>query len=218
MLIDSLISEKSSSQFSKQLLCVSAILFVIKLERDYNDNLYDFFRFLGAKLKIRPEDIYKCECYILSTIPDHFGLLVGFTELLKSFVCILELPAVPDTELEFMSNVAIDMYVKAETKLSIDSLLVMLVMKAYFPKKTQEQKKQKLMSHLKVCRDKERMNKDIVDLTNYRTIRVFGGGLVSSWLFNLRGFDWCYDPDIIFAFIRAIYYSPFDFDIWKKFQ
>ncbi len=86
MLVDALTFEKSCGQFSKQLLCISAILFVIKLECEYNENLYEFFRFLSAKLKILPEEISKCECFILSIIPDDFGTLVGFTELLKSLV------------------------------------------------------------------------------------------------------------------------------------
>jgi len=68
-------------------------------------------------------------------------------ESLKSLVLILELSAVPGAELECISNIAIDMNVRSKSKLSIDSLLVMLVMEAYFSKKAQELKKQKLINH-----------------------------------------------------------------------
>lgn len=171
MLIDQLIFDNSCQLFSKQLLCISAILFVIKLERDYNENLYEFFKFLGSKLKIRPEDIYRCECFILSVIPDNFGMLVGFSELFKSFLCILEIGVVPEQEIFCMSDVAIDMYIKAECKLSIESLLVMLVLKAYFPKKNADIKKQKLMSRLKICREKEKPFKDVLDF-KCKTVRL----------------------------------------------
>ncbi len=179
MLIDQLLFDKNCNLFSKQLLCISAILFVIKLERDYNENLYEFFKFLGSKLKIRPEDIYRCECFILSNLPENFGLLVGFSELFKSFLCILEVGMVPEQEIHCMSDVAIDMYIKAETKLSIESLLIMLVLKAYFPKKNADSKKQKLMSRLKICREKERPFKNPLDF-KYQTIRLANAGSSGS--------------------------------------
>jgi len=179
MLIDQLLFNKTSSSFSKQVLCVSAILFTIKLERDFNENIYEFFKFLGSKLKIRPEDIYRCECFILCAIPDNFGLLVGFSELFKSFLSILEIGSVPEQEILCMSDVAIDMYIKAESRLSIESLLIMLVVKAYFPKKNADIKKQKLMSRLKICRDKERSVKDTIDF-RCKTIRLAGAGTTGS--------------------------------------
>jgi len=171
MLVDALLFTEQSEKFSRQLLCVSAILFVIKLERDYNDNLADFFNFLASQLKLKPAEIQVCESFILMNVPSYFGLLVGFSEILKSFFNILELSSVSEPELEFLSNKVIDTYIKAESKLSLEELLVELLLKAYYPKKGAENKRKKLLTQLHHYRDKEKRIKPPVDV-NCKTVRL----------------------------------------------
>jgi hypothetical protein len=155
MLIDSLLTNKVCAEFSKQLVCISSILFVIKLERDFNENMQTFFKFLTNKMKITPQEVYKCECFILSAIPENFGLLVGFTEMLKSYLSILGLASVSENEMNQLSNLAIDMYIKGECKLSIENNLIVLLIKSIFPKNSQEKKKLKLLAGIKAVNQSE---------------------------------------------------------------
>jgi hypothetical protein len=179
MLIDSLIFEKGCTDFSPQLVCISAILFVVKFERDYNDNMYSFFKFMSNKLKILPTDVYKCESYILMNLPDNFGVMVGFSEVMKSFICVLELNSATEAESKSMSQAVVSAYIKAEGKMSVDSLLISLVLKAFFPKNVIEKKKLKIANYLKHSSEKEKLNKELGKLGNCKKVHLLAeGGLV----------------------------------------
>jgi hypothetical protein len=179
MLVDSMLFTERSEAFGRQLLCVSAILLVVKLERDYNENLADFFSFNANQLKIHPADIKKCEGFILENIPADFGLLVGFSEVLKSLLSIMELSSVSQVEYELLSNKVIEAYIKAESKLSIDDLLVAILLKTYHPKKGAESKRKKLLAQLHHYRDKEKRPRSAVD-ANCKTVRVQAGEVAGS--------------------------------------
>ena len=171
MLVDALLFTEHSDKFGLQLLCVSSILFAIKLERDYNENLGDFSSFLNSWLKLTPKEIQVCESFILVSIPSYFGFLVGFSEVLQSFSNVLELSSASKTELEFLSNKVVDAYIKAETKLTIESIFVELLLKAYYPKKGAEGKRKKLLTQLHNHHDQNKRLKAPVNL-DCKTVRL----------------------------------------------
>jgi hypothetical protein len=179
MLVDSLLFTEQSERFSRQLLCVSSILFVIKLERDYNDNLGDFFNFLSHQLNLQPTDIKICENYILANVPAYFGLLVGFSEVLKSFSSILELAPVSKAEHEFLSNKVVETYIKADSKLSVEDLLIDALLKAYYPKKGAESKRKRLLQQLQHCRENGKRVKSTVD-AKCKTVRLLAADALNS--------------------------------------
>ena len=159
MLLDALIFQPAAARFRKELLCTAAVIFVMKFERDFNENMREFSHFIATRLKLTPSEFFECECFVLQTLPERFGQWVGFSEVLKSLLCMSELNAVAENELGFIADAVTNAYIKGEGALSLDNLFVNFIAKAYFPKRQATQKRSDLLKNIKKYRRKEKAGK-----------------------------------------------------------
>ena len=80
-LIDDLLTRKVYPQINYELLCVSAVIFIVKFEGDFTIHLPDFNDFVRVSLKISLPALRYAETVILDNLPASFGRLVTFSEM-----------------------------------------------------------------------------------------------------------------------------------------
>ena len=149
MLLDELLITPGSEQFTRELLALGAILFTLKFERDFNNNLRELFIFIGNKLRFSPSDLFRVECFILQAVPANFGQWVGFSELLTSLICVSELHSVLREEREFLGSAVTEAYIRGESTLSVDNLFVGPLSRAFFPEKQRGKKREEISRQIR---------------------------------------------------------------------
>ena len=77
-LVDIMLVVEKYNPSKPELLCISSIFFVLKLEDDFSKNFHNFFKMLLDSIKIKMADIMNYEILILSNLPSIFILLPNF--------------------------------------------------------------------------------------------------------------------------------------------
>lgn len=79
---DLILSNSGRASLHPELLCVTSIFFVLKLESDFPASLADFLDYVLNGLKISLRLIREMEYYILLNLPDFFGRLSTFSDFI----------------------------------------------------------------------------------------------------------------------------------------
>ena len=82
-LIDIVLSKTQFQQIRPELICVTCILFILKLEDDINAKVKGFFKFVVNQLKISFKDIKQLEAFIISIIPDYFVFIPSMKSVIE---------------------------------------------------------------------------------------------------------------------------------------
>ena len=80
-LIDDLLTRKVHPATSYELLCVGAVIFIVKFEGDFTVHLPAFNDFVLISLKLSLSAMKATEVIILNNLPTNFALLVTFSEM-----------------------------------------------------------------------------------------------------------------------------------------
>jgi hypothetical protein len=171
MLIDSMLSVDELKDFSLSILCIACIVFVIKLERDVNNDLRDFFQFAKNKLKLKPKELFQCESLIILHLPGYFAKLVDFSELLHSYSQVLSIYHDSDKEIENIWAKITEKYIKGSENMSIKDLVIDPFIASSYPESQISSKTKKLLSIIKHFHRKERKMKSRSHIIN-KTVKL----------------------------------------------
>lgn len=86
LILDCLLSKLGNSLENPELVCIVCICFGAKLETDFSRQFCDFLDYILNERGINVSQIKRLECEILLSLPDCFGIIVPFADIIDDFV------------------------------------------------------------------------------------------------------------------------------------
>jgi hypothetical protein len=81
ILVDSVLDTTAVADKDLEAFCASCIIFIVKLETDFNQNFPQFIDYITNSMLVSPSDLTKMEALLLKIIPSDFIRIIPMSEI-----------------------------------------------------------------------------------------------------------------------------------------
>ena len=123
-LVDIMLAKENYNQKNPELLCVTCLFFVLKLEDDFSSSFHQVFQMLMNSLNLKLEEIKRYEIFILSSLPSFFILLPNIKIIAQMLLKNLSHEVDQKFDVEKVEEFCLQRYMSPINDLSFANLIV----------------------------------------------------------------------------------------------
>ena len=119
-----MLAKENYNQKNPELLCVTCLFFVLKLEDDFSSSFHQVFQMLMNSLNLKLEEIKRYEIFILSSLPSFFILLPNIKIIAQMLLKNLSHEVDQKFDVEKVEEFCLQRYMSPINDLSFANLIV----------------------------------------------------------------------------------------------